>query len=451
MGTCAVNFELNLNWLDSGNDEPEYRSTMAMFELCAGGTKLTQHEDIWSQTIRDDVLVSAYPLALWMASSWWRLNFEPLPAHNLRPTTGWRMAHELGAANHGFVWPQIMFASDCEVMQIWAVPSKASPENQSVRYLNGLNEPTNVSLGDFRRSVAEFVEAVIYRLEAVGIPDSDLARLWAEIREEFSNPESARYRRIEAEMGFDPDECSEDIMCQALRLDKIVGTAALTELAPIYGKAADGTSLDLIEKMATTEGIFGTPRPEILKDRSNIVSCQAPWRQAVDDARILRQTIGNTNRPVESAAIYDLLGLRPGDVEQWSPASRSSAGIAIPGQGKEFKFLPRKKHPVAKRFELSRFLGDYLLSGTGNCGWLTSTDLGTARQKYQRAFAAEFLCPINGLRDYLQDDFTESALEDAAYAFEVSSETVRSMLANNGLAPTFSRYAEPRFPYQSAY
>jgi hypothetical protein len=62
---------------------------------------------------------------------------------------------------------------------------------------------------------------------------------------------------------------------------------------------------------------------------------------------------------------------------------------------------------------LSRFLGDYLFSGTDNDAWITNTDLGTARQKYQRAFAAEFLCPINGLGDYLQGNFTEPALEDA--------------------------------------
>lgn len=445
----AMNIDFRLNWLASGNDAPEYRHTMAMLEVCVGDTKLTQHEDIWSQTIRDAVLVSAYPLAFWIASSWWRLNWEPLPAHNVRPTTDWRMAHELGAANHGFVWPQLMFASDCEIMQVWAVPSKASP-NQSVRYLNGLTESAYVSLGDFRRSAAEFVEAVICRMEAVGIRDSDLAKLWDEVREELLRPESARYRRIEAEMGFDPDECPEEIMRHALRLDETIGTSALTELAPIYGNVAGGPSLDLIEKMATTEGIIGAPQSGILKNQSP-VSHQAPWRQAVDDARAVRQAIANEKRPIDNSAIYDLLGLRPKDVEQWSPALRSSAGIAIPGQGKEFKFLPRKRHPVAKRFELSRFLGDYLLSGTSNGGWLASTDLGTARQKYQRAFAAEFLCPIDGLRDYLQDDFTESALEDAAYNFEVSPETVKSLLANNGLLSTFSRYAELRFPYQPAY
>jgi hypothetical protein len=450
MERSNMKIDLKLQWLTAGNDQPEYLKTMTMLELCIGDTKLTQNEDIWSQTIRNDVLVSAYPLALWMASSWWRLNWEPLPANNIGPTTDWRMAHELGAANHGFVWPQIMFASDCDIMQVWAVPSVAT-SNQSVRYLNGLNEPAHISLGDFRNSISEFIEKTISRLAATGIHDCDLVQLWNAVKEELADPESTRYRRIEAEMGFDPDECPDDAMQLALELDKVIGTSTLTELAPIYGKTSKGTSLTLIEKMATCDGIIGIPQSEILIKRSNKVAGQAPWKQAVDDARTLRETINNKADPVDITTIYDLLGLNQKNVEQWSPPSRNDVGVAVPGNGREFKFLPRKKHPIARRFELSRFLADYMLSGTSDIKWLTSTDLGTARQKYQRAFAAEFLCPIHGLRNYLQDDFRESALEDAAEAFEVSPETVSSLLANNGLISNFGKYAGPRLPYQPAY
>jgi hypothetical protein len=46
-----------------------------------------------------------------------------------------------------------------------------------------------------------------------------------------------------------------------------------------------------------------------------------------------------------------------------------------------------------------------------------SADLATARQKFQRAFAAEFLCPINSLVEYLSEDFSDTALEDAALRF----------------------------------
>ena len=69
------------------------------------------------------------------------------------------MAHELGAANDGFVWPQIIFASDPEVMQVWAVPLSDN-DNQSVRYVNGLEIPASIALTDFQRDVEDFITAV---------------------------------------------------------------------------------------------------------------------------------------------------------------------------------------------------------------------------------------------------------------------------------------------------
>ncbi len=75
--------------------------------------------------------------------------------------------------------------------------------------------------------------------------------------------------------------------------------------------------------------------------------------------------------------------------------------------------------------------------------------LGTSRQKYQRAFAAEFLCPLSSLQAYLENDYSESAIEDAAEYFKVSSQTVESILENNGLisSPQSASYLERSFPY----
>jgi hypothetical protein len=117
-----TNFKFIFDWRVAGNDAPELRQTMAMLQLNIDNVNLMKNLDIWSKSVLDHTLVSAYPLALWVASSWWRLNWEPLPAHGAHPSMDWRMAHELGAANKGLVWPQIIFASDREVMQAWAVP-----------------------------------------------------------------------------------------------------------------------------------------------------------------------------------------------------------------------------------------------------------------------------------------------------------------------------------------
>lgn len=435
-------FKFTHDWQAAGNDAPEYRHTMARLALHIGNVSLMKSEDIWSRTIRDSVLVSAYPLALWLASAWWRLNWEPRPFGP--PPLDWRMAHELGAANHGYVWPKVVFESDGETMQVWAAASDMNNEQQSVRYLNGLDAPAVIELADFQRGVEDFITAVLHRLDALDCQDTDLANLWQLIQEERADPQSSNYRRMEAEMGYDPDECPDDIMDKAMALKQRMGGAALSELAPVYGKPDAHKPLAAIEEIADGPGLFGAPAvPDCPGD---FPSTAVPWQRAAAAARALRQALGNPHNTITNNDLYGLLGLKTADVEQWSPARRNHVALAIPGTQDHFKFIPRKKHPLGKRFELARLLGDYIFTSKAEPRWLATTDLHTSRQKYQRAFAAEFLCPVAALQDFLQGDYSEPAIEDAAQHFEVSRQAVEPLLINNGLIPA-PFYASSRLPY----
>ena len=60
-------------------------------------------------TTRDEILVSTLPLAQWFAGNLWRLRWEPRPD---RPSTDWRMSHNLAAAGYGYTWPSIEFFPD---------------------------------------------------------------------------------------------------------------------------------------------------------------------------------------------------------------------------------------------------------------------------------------------------------------------------------------------------
>ncbi|MFH0786843.1 MAG: hypothetical protein V2B13_04415 [Pseudomonadota bacterium] len=358
------------------------------------------------------------------------------------------MAHELGAANHGFVWPQIIFASDREVMQVWAVPLSDN-DNQSVRYLNGLELPAAITLTDFQSGVENFIIAVLNRLNAMGCQNTELLNLWQFIQEERGDPENAKYRRVEAEMGYDPDECPKELMGKALELDQKMGTAALSELAPVYGKSATQKPLTAIEEIADSPGLVGVPSVRRPACGASILQ-GAPWQRAVTVAGALRQTLVNHRDKIDTGILCELLGLDATDFDQWSPVKRNNAAIAVPEPKNHYKFIPRKTHPIAKRFELARFLGDYLLIEPTNGHWLASTDLSTSRQKFQRAFAAEFLCPITTLQEFLQGDYSESAIEEAAHYFQVSQRTVESLLVNNRLIPStpLVDYSEARLPYQ---
>ena len=432
------------SWSSIGSGTHEIANTLAQLEIYVENYNLTRNENIFSQSIQNHVIVSSYPLALWMLQNWWRLLYEPLPASN-KPDISWRMAHELGAANHGFVWPKILFASDSLNMQIWSSPSEVSCQ-QSVRYINGLNLPVSINISEFRQALFGFISTVENRLEALGSGSNNLSLLFSIVKEEEQIEDSRIYRKLEALMGFDPDECSPDVMEDAIKLYRKYGDGTLLELAPVYGKIGQEKPLKHIEKFIGAPGVYGKPRFYIEQKANNTCPNSAPWTVAVDNARELRSKIGNINNPISTDALFELLGIASSDIDKWEPMGRSSVSVGIPTDDQTIKFVPRKKHPISKRFELSRYVGDFIQTGENQ--WLTNTDLYTYRQRYQRAFAAEFLCPINGLVSFLASDFSNEAIEDAAEHFSVSEQTISSLLANNNY---IERKSINETPYHIGY
>lgn len=421
---------ISAKWMATASGEPEVAATAALLDIYVNDTCLTRNQDIWAQTVRDNVFVSAYPLAMWFASSWWRLNHEPLPPQ--QPGHDWRMAHELGAANHGFVWPRVIFIPDGEAIHVWAGASIT--QNQSVQYVQALEVPKPVSQTGFQQSIERFMHSVLARLNAKELAESNLAHLWAIVQEDLADPEAVRRRKLEAELGFDPEECPEQALNAALEWESQLGDAALSELAPAISASGASPDLAFIAQLASADGVVGTP--EISCDSIVHLDQGMPWERATHDARALRQKIGNVSGPILNGGLYDLLGLSSEVVAHWSaPQGRSPAAVAIPMGDRQLKFIPRRHSLGGQRFELARFLAEYMRPSTREPRWLASTDLGTFRQKYQRAFAAEFLCPIDALTSFLGGDFSSYAMEEAAEKFIVSEQTVTSLLLNNGYIP----------------
>ncbi|OYY75473.1 MAG: hypothetical protein B7Y40_00690 [Gammaproteobacteria bacterium 28-57-27] len=437
-----ADLRFSIDWLSSGSVDPVLRDTSAQLSIHLDEICLTRHEDVWSKTVRDAVLVSAYPLALWFASSWWRLNWEPLPQKGAKPPLDWRMVHEMGAANHGFVWPRVLFASDGEMINIWA--ESIATQGQSVGYLNGLNIPRSVSVDTFQSQVSGFIEDVLHRLDAVGCGQTDLASLWSFVQEDRLSPDASNRRRLEAQMGFDPEECPAEVMDDVLRIQEIMGVNALSELAPIFGRCG-GMTLVEIDALVKVKGIRG--HPQVSQKTINVnSSLTAPWQQGVDAARQLRAELGNINEPIDENKLLDLLGLTKREVDSWGGQKNKSIAIARPRSGGGFDFIPRKLHRFARRFEFARFLEECLNTFLSPQDWLITSDLATAKQKRQRAFAAEFLCPIQSLVSFLDGDYSEYSFENASEYFGVSGKTIESLLANNGYLEL--QTIEPQMPYR---
>jgi len=132
--------------------------------------------------------VSAYPLALFLATNWWRLRWEPKP---VQEDPAWRMRHCLPAIGEGYVWPDLTFASDGEMMLV-AVRSTEKSRTSPVRYIADFTGW--VPAASFEGVVGRCIEGVLARLEAFGITNSELAGVWAEVRAENDDPAAACLR-----------------------------------------------------------------------------------------------------------------------------------------------------------------------------------------------------------------------------------------------------------------
>lgn len=423
-------FDIVYQWESSVNESPEENQTSSLIKIFIDNNIVTRNENEWSKSIHDDMRVSAYPLALWLASSWWRLRWEPLPMQTDGiPPLSWRMAHEMIAAGHGYLWPRLLFASDRENIQVWAVGQAENKQNDPIRYLN--NSYCSISGLHFERKVDEFINGVLARLDAVGLKKHTLHELWSEVLEERNNPEVTQYRKIEAMLGWEPDEGSQELIDIFLKLNTKAGEDAVSEIATACVIGDPKTTLNKIISITKSQGIEGRIDPKLL-DVSNKINTAGPtWERGRLLAHAVRNAASINDDTVSDDTICDLVGITTKNAFPEYGIDRNIVGLAtreINSDKVNFHF--RRNRKVSRRFEISRFLCEHLMANK-NDSWLPLTDAKTARQKVQRAFAAEFLCPINNLVNYLSSDFSKDSIEDAADYFKVSPLAVETQLVNN--------------------
>ena len=423
--------EFTVDWIGSASKHPEEAATACQLKITCDGEVLTRVEDLRSRSVHQWISVSAYPLALWFADNWWRLLGEPAKSEN--PRTDWRLAHELASAGHGYVWPKISMASDGGAVQITARES-ARADFETIRYIG--NVYTQLPLASFEKSIAEFIELVLLRLAQFDLPDTDLHRLWSSVCQERADPRQEFVRRIEARLGYDPELAPEDAISTFERIAAEGGKGAAEEIAAIFSGDMR-VELRVFETLATGPGIRATV-PHARIERFGSVGGASPWEVGWSLAHWARETLGLLQPVLEDAKLSEVFAFSDaGVISQPHPAPPALLGLAVRARRDDsLRLTFRGWRRVSRRFELARFLCESL-SAPDEDLWLPSTDAATARQKVQRAFAAEFLMPIQELKQVVGSEPTNEGIENAADLFGVSPLAVRSHLANNNLIARF--------------
>lgn len=401
---------------------------LARIGLRLGDRSLSRFHEVETGRVRDWTATSPVSMALWFADHWWRLRWEPLPVG--RPSTDWRLRHELSSGAGGRLWPPIMIYG-AGARMVFA-PAGGSPmDTGPVRYID---PPISVCRATaYEAGVDAFFERV--RAEAHGAVDATaLATVVDQLAAERAEPEMAAWRRLEARLGYDPDRAPPALMERLVRMEAHVGGDAVEEAAI----AAPGpeAARTLSESMDATRA-SAVVVDLALARQARVTSTQlvTPWQQAEAAAWRTRDILGRPDGALRGRPLAEALGAS-WETLKTAPATarRLPYNARLRGAGDTARLSVQSTTAHDRRFDLARALGDAVWDADAAYGPITRAR--TDRQKFSRAFAQSLLCPFYDLRRHVDLDApTEAQIRAAAHRYHVHVEVVRTLLVNKGHLP----------------
>ena len=402
----------------------EERAAFGKFEVHANERCLTEGVAHGANDLSGGPWVSGYHIAEWLVWNWWRLRWEARPDN---PGQSWIFSHCLSSIGEGYVWPNVEISSD-GVRAIITSSRTIDPTAGLYRYVGApAFEP--VSAMELEAATLSFVRSVLERLDAEGVACTNLQRLWHDVERERKDNDASWLRRLEARLGCDPDEMKA-VQIRSAKASRHLGLDAVEELAADAGWRGSATlpTAEELRTIATSGGELRT-QDAVTLDAHDMPPWgeDAAWRLGVAAAHLLRQQEALDGEPIDNKRLAGLAGTQAAilSAEGVQPAQLSF----VIGAGEHKLVALRSKWETGRRFDLARLLGDRLLGQDEPL--LPATRSHTYRQKAQRAFAAELLCPFAAVREFLDDDRSEERCNDAARHFKVSPLAISSLLINN--------------------
>ena len=330
----------------------------------------------------------------------------------------------------GYVWPNITIWSDGERLVFHAQPT--TPRDlEPLRYIAQATELVRAT--EFETAVDDFVEQVRGRLNAEGVLETNLDTIWKEVLQERADPAMARWRRLEALLGHDVDEAEAPLIERLIHDIKELGESAVQELAAARSENEIPMSSNDIRAMADNVGLAANPKDAIrLADKSwqSLPTGVVAWKRGVSAARALREQERLDGKPITNNLLCEMAAVTQDAVT--SDRRSTDLSFALDRRTNDGSVVLRSKMESGRRFNLARLIGDRV--AVAQAGRLRpATSAYTYRQKLQRAFAAEFLCPFEGLEEYLKGDYSSESIEEAAICYNVSEVVVIRQLENHGI------------------
>ena len=423
---AGLQFSLSPEKLDEGEDCE--KAAFGLLEIHADGRPYADGFHDGQYVIGP--YLSGYYLAEWLVWNWWRLRWEPEPSGGQSAPLEWALSHGMASIGEGYLWPLITFS--CDEFQC-RITGEATSADDPVPYQYRGAGTVVIPAIDFEQGVDEFVGIVLDRLSQARLTGTNLQNMWWEVSAERKDPAVARFRRIEALLGFNPDELPEERIKGWIKDAEALGEVSLSELAV---GAADGMlSANKIHESTAAAGFDMN-----WDDAFQLQPFNQPrwgdtdaWRIGVSAANALREQAGLGDAPISSSRLAELAGMPVAAIESGAQCTRNISWVLRQDGGGDRVAL-RSHWKTARRFDVARLMGDRLFAGVHSSSdelLAPATRSYSYRQKAQRAFAGQLLSPWETVEGMLGADYSVEHQEDIADYFEVSQWTIGTLITNN--------------------
>lgn len=410
-------------FLEGGtNAVPEERATVADFQVFISGQNVTLHfrGNATPGASTDHVTIPLYGLAEGIAHDWWNL------------FGGRDQQFQLIRYRSGFLVPDVRFAFDGTAFEVSA-PQKIY-KNPDVRFWSGPNEVLTREAAE--AELAHLVEDVIDRLGKAKVHDNSAALRWARVKESMENPEEARFCESAGALGLDPYQIADDHAATIDRAESLFDEReTLDEFLSGARQYPPHTMMDwIIEAERRPKYKSAVPALRTFVTEAESLAPARPaepsWALGYRRARAMRKSLrlSSGKRFSSLKQLTEIFGVTDG----YSPAAAVNGIRAVRQDDNDQIYIHLRNHGKAASqiasevFSFARAVGDAACFPKSRRSAIN--ELRSAyRQSAGRAFAAEFLAPIEEIKSMQKDGRDRISIEED---FSVSAYVIEHQLEN---------------------
>lgn len=423
-----------VGWQPEGpNAAPEERATVADLRIFIGDRNACENQSPrrggWGasgasrQSLRkaDCATVSVYPLAEEIALNWWRL-FGARDA-GLRLTDG----------RGGYALPNIRLALDGAGFN--ASCSRISYDNPAVRFTNRHAE--RLTRADAESVLADFIDRVCSRLASANLTDTGLQLRWRRVQRSRDSEEESAFCEAAGALGLDPYSVEDraasaienlgawfsgepllELVSGLRRRDVDVWSSGENVLAWLH--RAEARSSDRSQLPAVEELRIGADARQMRVD-------EMPWSPGYRGARAARRQLDiRVGERFQVSTLARRLGGPSFEVAGSVTGVRAVVATIADATHVHLRTISSPYRHISELFALGRAVGDAVANPPAERAAVNDLR-DAARQATGRAFAAEFLAPIDEILSMQEDGM---ALGDIAADLGVAAEVVTRQLEN---------------------